>query len=106
MPKITFILPDTSSKTIVVDEGDSLMQAAVDNGIEQITADCGGVCFCSTCHCHIDEAWIKNVGIADETEISVMECAISVHTNSRLSCQVMITPELDGLVVHVLEPQW
>lgn len=101
MPNITFILADESVKVVEAIEGDSIMQTAVDNDIEEITANCGGNCSCATCHCIIDDTWISKVGAADEDETAVMESAIEVTANSRLSCQIKVTDNLDGIVVHI-----
>ncbi|NVK55095.1 MAG: 2Fe-2S iron-sulfur cluster binding domain-containing protein [Alteromonadaceae bacterium] len=106
MPNITFILPDESIKVVDAIDGDSVMQTAVDNDIEEITADCGGSCSCATCHCIIDDAWIDKVGTADEAETAVMESAIEMTPNSRLSCQIKVTDALEGLIVHVPESEW
>lgn len=101
MPNITFILADESVKVVEAIEGDSIMQTAVDNDIEEITANCGGNCSCATCHCIIDDAWMSKVGAADEDETAVMESAIEVTANSRLSCQIKVTDALNGIVVHI-----
>lgn len=101
MPNITFILADESVKVVEAIAGDSIMQTAVDNDIEEITANCGGNCSCATCHCFIDDAWISKVGAADEDEKAVMESAVEVTANSRLSCQIKMTDDLDGIVVHI-----
>ncbi len=106
MPNITFILPDESIRVVDAIEGDSIMQTAVDAGIEEITADCGGNCSCATCHCIIDDAWIGKIGTADEVELSVMESAIEPQPNSRLSCQIKVTDDLGGAIIHVPEAEW
>jgi len=107
MPNITFILPDDNTLTVVANEGDSLMQTAVDNGIEQISADCGGCCSCATCHCYIDNAWAEKLAPADDMEKDLLLNAIdNAQENSRLSCQIFLTPEHDGLVVQVPESDW
>jgi 2Fe-2S ferredoxin len=107
MPKITFVLPDESQLIVDANEGDSLMQAAVDNGVEQITADCGGCCSCATCHCYIDDAWKDKIPPAEAMETDLLESAIdNVQENSRLSCQIFLTSDLDGLVVQVPESEW
>ncbi|WP_339891468.1 2Fe-2S iron-sulfur cluster-binding protein [uncultured Alteromonas sp.] len=107
MPNITFVLPDENQVTVVANDGDSLMQTAVDNGIEQITADCGGCCSCATCHCYVTEAWKDKVDAPDEMETALIESAIeNAQENSRLSCQIFITSELDGLVVEIPESDW
>lgn len=107
MPNITFILPDDSQMTVAAIEGDSLMQTAVDNGIEQITADCGGCCSCATCHCIVDSQWLEKVPAADEMETALLESAIDDYqVGSRLSCQITLSEDLDGLVVKVPESDW
>lgn len=107
MPNVTFILPDESEVTVEALAGDSLMQTAVDNGIEEITADCGGCCSCATCHCFITPAWEGKVSPADDMEQALLETAIEdVQPNSRLSCQITLDDSLDGLVVKVPQSDW
>jgi 2Fe-2S ferredoxin len=107
MLNITFILPDENQITVAANEGDSLMQTAVDNGIEQISADCGGCCSCATCHCVIDDAWKEKMTPADEMETELLEGAIdNLQDNSRLSCQIFLGKEHDGLVVQIPESDW
>ena len=107
MPNVTFILPDESEVTVEALAGDSLMQTAVDNGIEEITADCGGCCSCATCHCFIPPAWQGKVNPADDMEQALLETAIEdVQPNSRLSCQITLDDSLDGLVVKVPQSDW
>ena len=107
MPNVTFILPDESEVTVEALAGDSLMQTAVDNGIEEITADCGGCCSCATCHCFITPAWQGKVTPADDMEQALLETAIEdVQPNSRLSCQITLDDSLDGLVVKVPQSDW
>ena len=107
MPNVTFILPDESEVTVEALAGDSLMQTAVDNGIEEITADCGGCCSCATCHCFITPAWQGKVSPADDMEQALLETAIEdVTPNSRLTCQITLDDSLDGLVVKVPQSDW
>ena len=107
MPNVTFILPDESEVTVEALAGDSLMQTAVDNGIEEITADCGGCCSCATRHCFITPAWQGKVSPADDMEQALLETAIEdVQPNSRLSCQITLDDSLDGLVVKVPQSDW
>ena len=107
MPNVTFILPDESEVTVEALAGDSLMQTAVDNGIEEITADCGGGCSCAPCHCFITPAWQGKVSPADDMEQALLETAIEdVQPNSRLSCQITLDDSLDGLVVKVPQSDW
>ena len=107
MPNVTFILPDESEVTVEALAGDSLMQTAVDNGIEEITADCGGFCSCAPCHCFVTPAWQGKVSPADDMEQALLETAIEdVQPNSRLSCQITLDDSLDGLVVKVPQSDW
>jgi ferredoxin, 2Fe-2S len=101
MSKVTYI--DAGGKQHVVDvrPGLSLMEGAVQNGVPGIPATCGGACACATCHIYIDEAWRSRTGARNDLEESMLEMADDVQPNSRLACQIEMTDELDGLVVHV-----
>jgi 2Fe-2S ferredoxin len=101
MPRITYIAQDRSSRVIEAPVGHTVMEGALDNDVDGIVAACGGSCSCSTCHVYVDEAWVKAVGPSHENEAFTLECAIDVRPNSRLSCQIEVTEELDGLVVHL-----
>ena len=100
MASITFISHDGEPSSVEIGEGNA-MQAAVWNAIRGIDGDCGGVCACATCHVYVDDAWVAAVGAADETEVAMLELAEDVRANSRLACQIAITPELDGLILHL-----
>ena len=106
MAKVKIIEANGNEHEIEIAKVQSLMQGAVDNMIEGIVAECGGACSCATCHCYIDEAWIDKVGAADGMEQDLIECAPEPKPNSRLSCQVTISDELEGLVVHVPASQY
>lgn len=106
MPLITFIAHDGTSQDVHVESGVSLMQAAVDNGIEGIVAECGGACSCATCHCYIDEAWLSKTGETSEMEDTMLDCVTDPKPNSRLSCQITVRDKLDGLVVRIPESQF
>jgi ferredoxin, 2Fe-2S len=100
--RIRFIHDDQTEDTIDATTGQSLMKAAVDANVRGIEADCGGVLTCATCHVMIDSPWAEKLSnpVADETDM--LDFAASpVETGSRLSCQVKLTPELDGLVVRL-----
>ena len=101
MPSITFISHDGVEQEVHVAPGTSLMHAAVDNGVSGILADCGGACSCATCHCYVDEAWLDKVHAADVLEQQMLEFVTDCESNSRLSCQIEIKDELDGLVVRL-----
>jgi 2Fe-2S ferredoxin len=88
-----------------VPSGNSVMQGAVDNMIDGIIAECGGACSCATCHVYIDEAWLDKVGNPDDMEQCMIDCVMEPKPNSRLSCQISVTDELDGLVVRIPEEQ-
>lgn len=101
MSKVTYIDSGGEQHVVDVPTGSSLMEAAVQNGVPGIPAVCGGACACATCHIYIDEAWRSKTGARNELEESMLEMADDVQPNSRLGCQIKMTDELDGLVVHV-----
>ncbi len=106
MTKIVFLSADGATRTQVeADNGSSVMEAAVRNGIPGIDAECGGACACATCHVYVDEEWTAIVGAPDPMEEDMLDFASDVRPNSRLSCQIRVTDELDGLVVQVPERQ-
>ncbi len=82
------------------------METAVDNGVVGVVADCGGACSCATCHVYIDPNWYVQLPEPGEFEQELLEFAIDLQDNSRLSCQVEITEEMDGMVVHTPESQY
>lgn len=106
MPVVTYISHDGAINEIEVASGTSVMQGAVDNMIDGIVAECGGSCSCATCHCYIDEAWLDKVPPASEMEKDMLECVLEPEDNSRLSCQITVTDELDGLVVKLPASQF
>ena len=105
MPKVTFIEHNGTAHTVEAVAGQSLMRAAVDNGVPGIDADCGGECACATCHVYVEAAWLARTGERSEMEQSMLSFAAVTQDNSRLSCQVQITPAHDGLVVSLPEGQ-
>jgi len=106
MVAITYIEHDGTEHRVDVPEGNSVMQGALDNMIEGIVAECGGGAACATCHCYVDEAWFDKVGPPSEIEQQMLEFAASEATaTSRLSCQIPVTEELDGLIVRLPETQ-
>lgn len=107
MPSITFIEHNGKAHTVQVASGQSVMQAAVDNNVPGIDADCGGECACATCHVYVDAAWLDRVGLpADGSqEASMLSFAAVTQPDSRLSCQITVTDALDGLVVRMPEGQ-
>jgi len=107
MPKITFIEHNGTPHTVEGTIGRSVMEAAVNNNIRGIDADCGGECACATCHVYIEPEWLGKVGLpADGSqEASMLSFAAVTQPDSRLSCQIQFTAELDGLVVRMPEGQ-
>ncbi|NJL50600.1 MAG: 2Fe-2S iron-sulfur cluster binding domain-containing protein [Blastochloris sp.] len=105
MPKITFIAPDGTPHTVEAEIGSTVMEGAIKNGVPGIEAECGGACACATCHVYVDEAWLERTGEPVAMEQDMLDFAFDVRTNSRLSCQIKVTEELDGLVVTVPQQQ-
>ncbi len=101
MPRIIFIEADGRRIETTAQEGQSLMQAAVQAGIAAIAAECGGACACATCHCHIEPGWSTRLQPAGANETDMLDYVIDPGEHSRLSCQIEITGEMDGLVVFV-----
>jgi 2Fe-2S ferredoxin len=100
MPKITYIEHDGKKRTVDAPVGTTVMENAIKNGVPGIVAECGGACSCATCHVHVDEAWKEKVGPPSPMEEDMLDFAFDVRPTSRLSCQIKVTDELDGLVVH------
>ncbi len=105
MPKVTYIEHNGKSHTVDAVAGLSVMRGAVDNNIPGIDADCGGECACATCHVYVDPAWLDRTGERSEMEKSMLSFANGTAENSRLACQIEVTPALDGLVVRMPEGQ-
>jgi 2Fe-2S ferredoxin len=105
MPKITYIEHNGKSHTIDVKSGQSVMEGAVKHNIPGIDADCGGACACATCHVYVDEAWVEKTGKPSAMEESMLDFAQEQQPNSRLSCQIIVKDNLDGLIVRMPESQ-
>lgn len=105
MPKLTFVAYDGSRREVQVPVGTTVMRAAVDNAVPGIDADCGGQCACATCHVYVEQVWLEMTGSQTEAEQDMLSFAAITKPNSRLACQVAMTEELDGLIVHTPEGQ-
>ena len=105
MPKITYIDSQGNTKTIDVEKGLSVMEGAIQNDIPGIDADCGGSMACATCHVYVEEKWFNKLSKAEEAEIDMIDMAHEPKKNSRLSCQLIISDELNGLTVTTPEKQ-
>jgi 2Fe-2S ferredoxin len=105
MVKITFIDAGGQSKTVEAEEGSTVMEAAIRNDVPGIEAECGGACACATCHVYVDEAWVEKLPKPESMEEDMLDFAYDVRTESRLSCQIRVTAEIDGLVLRTPEQQ-
>jgi 2Fe-2S ferredoxin len=106
MPKITYVHPDGSRDELEVPAGTSIMQAAILNSIDGIVAECGGSAMCATCHVYVEEADLGRTPKMEDAENEMLEfTACERRPNSRLSCQLVVAPDMDGLVVHLPESQ-
>jgi len=106
MPKIKYIAFDGTETEVDAGEGLSVMQTAVNNGVNGIVAECGGACSCATCHVHVAQEWFDKLPQAQDMEKEMLDFVINPQPTSRLSCQVKVTAELDGLIVHTPESQY
>ena len=105
MPKITYINSDEKVNTIEVQNGLTVMEGAVQNDISGIDADCGGGMACATCHVYVDGNWFDKLPKKEEGEEDMLDMAFEPKKNSRLSCQLIVSDELDGLVVNIPSKQ-
>ena len=101
MAKITFIQPDGSQQVVDAAPGVTAMEAARVNRVPGIEAECGGACACATCHVYVDAAWTAKTGKPAAMEEDMLDFAFDVRPESRLSCQIKVTADLDGLVMRV-----
>lgn len=100
MPNITFVDHEGTSRTISADVGCSLMEVARNNDVPGIDADCGGMCACATCHVYVDNSFLSKVGMRSDCEEPLLEFVDDFRANSRLACQIEVTEDLEGLLVH------
>ncbi len=105
MPKIVFTEPGGGRREIDAPLGITLMEAARQHGVQGVVAQCGGACACATCHVYIERSWLARLGPREEMEEAMLENAWEPRDNSRLSCQIHITADLEGLPVTVPQRQ-
>ena len=105
MVKVTFVEFDKTEHTVDADEGMSLMEVALQNGVPGIDADCGGSMACATCHVYVKDEWFKKINEKNEGEDDMLDQAYEPRSNSRLSCQIIVSDELEGLIVNMPEKQ-
>jgi len=101
LPKVTYIGADGSKYPVEIDEGQSLMEGAIFNDVPGIIGLCGGICSCATCHCYVEPEWAAKLPSPSEGELSMLDRATDRRSTSRLGCQIIVTEELDGLVISV-----
>lgn len=103
---VTYISHTGDTHRIAVPIGDSVMEGAISNGIDGIVAECGGACQCGTCHVYVDEAFLPRLKPIEENEDEMLNTTLCPRQpNSRLSCQIQVTKELDGLIVRTPKAQ-
>ena len=105
MPKITFNTHDNKTHTVEVQNGLTVMEGAVQNDIPGIDADCGGSMACATCHVYVKEEWFNKIPKKEDGEEDMLDMAYEPKKFSRLSCQIIVSDELEGLVVNIPEKQ-
>lgn len=105
MPSIIFIEHDETKHEIEAEEGQNLMQVALDNMVPGIDGDCGGACACGTCHVIVSQEWSEKLGPTSVEEEGMLGLKPEKNDQSRLACQIDVTPQLEGLVVHLPEYQ-
>ena len=105
MAKITYITSENETQTIDVDNGLTVMEGAVQNNIPGIDADCGGGMACATCHVYVTEDWFDKLPKKEDGEEDMLDMAYEPKKNSRLSCQIVVSDELDGLKVNIPSKQ-
>jgi ferredoxin, 2Fe-2S len=105
MPKVIYVEHSGTEHVVQAKPGQSVMEAAVKNNVPGIDADCGGACACATCHVYVEDTWKEKVGGISETEAAMLEFAPGVDSSSRLSCQIRVTEDLDGLIVRLPQSQ-
>ena len=105
MPKITYITHDNQNYTIDVQNGLTVMEGAIQNDIPGIDADCGGSMACATCHVYVKEEWFDKLSKKEDGEEDMLDMAFEPKKNSRLSCQLVVSDEIDGLIVNIPSKQ-
>ena len=105
MTKITIVAFDGQRHDIEARNGSTVMENAIENSVPGIEAECGGACACATCHVYVDEQFTANVGSPEAMEEDMLDFAYDVRPTSRLSCQIRVSDDLEGLVVRVPERQ-
>ena len=107
MASVTYVAADGAESVQDLPDGENVMHGALYNGVDGIVGECGGALACATCHCYVDDDWADRLPPPSQTELDMLECAAAERRpTSRLSCQIVVGPELDGLVVHCPDRQY
>ncbi|MNZ28848.1 Ferredoxin-6 [compost metagenome] len=106
MPTLTFIEHNGTEHKVTGEVGQSVMQAATFASVPGIPADCGGACSCATCHAYVDEEWLARIPVPESTEADMLEYAFERRDSSRLTCQLVITEALDGMILRLPSSQF
>ena len=101
MAKITFIQPDRTEQVVDAENGMTVMEAAKKHLVEGIEAECGGACACATCHVYVDDGWYEKLNPPSPEELDMLDMALAVEPNSRLSCQIPVNTTTDGIKVTI-----
>ena len=101
MPRIIYHGTDGTRREVEVERGSTVMEGAIDNDVAGIVAECGGACACATCHAYVADAWLSKLNPMEEMEDAMLDAAADRRENSRLTCQIEVTDELDGLEIFV-----
>lgn len=101
MPRLVFVQPDGTEHSVEADIGLSVMEVAVKHGIHGVIGECGGTCCCSTCHCYVTPEWAPRLPPKSDDEADLLDFAWEPRETSRLTCQITITDEVDGMVLEV-----
>ena len=105
MPRVTYIAFTGERKTVDAQAGESVMLTAIKNNVSGIDADCGGACACATCHVYVDTSWVHRLPLMSDMEKGMLDFAPGIKPNSRLSCQIEVNGDLDGLIVELPRTQ-
>lgn len=105
MPRVRFVQADGQTSEVEALSGDSVMETAIDHDVAGIIAECGGACSCATCHVYVDPAWLPKLPAPAPIEDGMLDCVLDRQPNSRLSCQIRMRDELDGITINVPESQ-
>jgi 2Fe-2S ferredoxin len=103
MSKVIYITPNGERIEVEVENGYSIMEGAINNNIDGIVAECGGACACATCHSYIDDNWLSRLPEMDDMEDSMLDAAYERQSNSRLTCQIEMNDNLDGLTIYIAD---